>query len=238
MVANMGDDKIPLPRGVSARRYRDGWITWACDVYDTSSFRVPPPPELAIETSPRPAWPRAEWVADDSVVTAPLSVATRRWIESRVAMRHGATELVEAPSGLTHQEIHDLLNDPVAGADFALMSDLCHRPSRSTSIRSSASSAVRLRSVAGSPDVMPKIGNVVFEPLGPALFDGSTSVQADGSRITIVRGTSVRRFSDGWLVYAADYFDTAPMGDPEIQAASAAAGSTITLDDVIGHRST
>ena len=39
MVAVIGDDRMPLSKGVSVRRYRDGWITWACDVYDTG--RVP-----------------------------------------------------------------------------------------------------------------------------------------------------------------------------------------------------
>jgi hypothetical protein len=46
----------------------------------------------------------------------------------------------------------------------------------------------------------------------------------------------VRRFADGWLVYAADYFDTAPLGDSAIQAASHAAGSTITIADVLKYR--
>ena len=28
----MGEGKMPMSRGVSVRRYRDSWITWACDV--------------------------------------------------------------------------------------------------------------------------------------------------------------------------------------------------------------
>ena len=44
MFAVIGDERMPLPKGVSVRRYRDGWITWACDVYDTAAFRHPPPP--------------------------------------------------------------------------------------------------------------------------------------------------------------------------------------------------
>ena len=47
MVMNLGDARIPLSRGVSVRRYRKGWITWACDVYDTAAFRQPPPPDMA-----------------------------------------------------------------------------------------------------------------------------------------------------------------------------------------------
>jgi hypothetical protein len=54
MVAVIGDDRMPLSKGVSVRRYRDGWITWACDVYDTGVFRVPPPPEAGVEAAPIP----------------------------------------------------------------------------------------------------------------------------------------------------------------------------------------
>lgn len=35
----MGD--IPFSRGVSVRRFRDGWITWACDVDDTATVMQP-----------------------------------------------------------------------------------------------------------------------------------------------------------------------------------------------------
>ena len=66
MIMNLGETKIPLSRGVSVRRYRDGWITWACDVYDTAAFRQPPPPEMAnlpgMPTEPPPPlppWPKA-----------------------------------------------------------------------------------------------------------------------------------------------------------------------------------
>jgi hypothetical protein len=75
------------------------------------------------------------------------------------------------------------------------------------------------------------VGNVVFEPLGPRLDDGSTSVQewqqmaiqADGSRVFMTRGTSVRRRRGDRIVYAADYYDTASLMDPDIQAAALAA---------------
>ena len=62
------------------------------------------------------------------------------------------------------------------------------------------------------------------------------AVLPDGSRVMMLRGTSVRRFADGWLTYAADYFDTAPLSDPEILAASKAAGSTVTAADVARYR--
>ena len=54
-VMGMGEGKMPMSRGVSVRRYREGWMTWACDVYDTGSFRVPPPP--GVEAAPLPDAP-------------------------------------------------------------------------------------------------------------------------------------------------------------------------------------
>jgi hypothetical protein len=54
-VMGMGEGKMPMSRGVSVRRYRDSWMTWACDVYDTGSFRVPPPP--GVEAAPLPDAP-------------------------------------------------------------------------------------------------------------------------------------------------------------------------------------
>ncbi len=67
MIMNLDGEQIPLPRGVSVRRYRDGWITWACDVYDTAPFRQPPPPEMdGPPPPPLPPCPNVEWVADAS----------------------------------------------------------------------------------------------------------------------------------------------------------------------------
>ena len=89
------------------------------------------------------------------------------------------------------------------------------------------------------------VGDVVFEPLGPQLDDGTTSVrewqqmavQPDESRAFMTRGTSVRRREDGLVTYAADYFDTASLMDADVQAAARAAGSTITAHDIARHRS-
>jgi len=53
----------------------------------------------------------------------------------------------------------------------------------------------------------------------------------------MTRGTSVRRRdADGLITYAADYFDTASLMDPDVQAAALAAGSTITGDDITRYR--
>ena len=94
-------------------------------------------------------------------------------------------------------------------------------------------------------DLGPKRGNVVFEPLGPRLGDGTTSVQEwqqmavqpDQRRVFMTRGTSVRRRQDGHIVYAADYYDTAPLSDPDIAAAAHAAGFNVTANDIARHAS-
>jgi len=63
MFVNLDDLHLPLSRGVSVRRYREGWITWSCDVYDTGPFRLPPPPgaDVDVEAEPLPDWPRTVW---------------------------------------------------------------------------------------------------------------------------------------------------------------------------------
>ena len=72
---------------------------------------------------------------------------------------------------------------------------LCHDP--------------RLHPVAACRLCQVHVGGVGVEPVGPLLFDGATAVQewVQGS----LRGTSVRRFADGWVTYAVDYFDTAAL---------------------------
>ncbi|MFM7409438.1 MAG: hypothetical protein ACKO3L_01370, partial [Actinomycetota bacterium] len=42
--------------------------------------------------------------------------------------------------------------------------------------------------------------------------------------------------SDGAVIYAADYFDTAPLSKPDVLAAAAACGSTLSLDDIMRWR--
>lgn len=252
MVMNLGDAKIPLSRGVSVRRYRDGWITWACDVYDTAAFRQPPPPEMADMPGvpaepppPLPPWPRVEWTSDAPTAPRPLSSAATAWAARRRAERAGTQRfLVEAASGLTHADIHDLTHDPVTGYDFELMSDLFH-PTDSVYVdplfgEFHGQAAIR----AWLTDIMPRAGALAFEPLGKPLFDGTTSVlewkqmaiASDGTRTMMLRGTSVRRYAAGWVVYAADYFDTAPLADPDITAAAIDSGSTITATDIIRYR--
>jgi hypothetical protein len=204
MWAVFGDDRMPLPKGVSVRRYRDGWITWACDVYDTGPFRVPPPPEAGVEAAPIPDWPRTVWRPDPNVAEV---------LASSVDFSADADEFHPTDS---------VYHDPIFGE-------------------------IRGREAIRSwmTDIMGKAGNLVFEPLGPALDDGTTwvqewqqmAIQPDGSRVFMTRGTSVRRRdADGLFVYASDYFDTASLMDPDVQAAGIAAGSTITADDIARYR--
>jgi hypothetical protein len=204
MWAVFGDDRMPLPKGVSVRRYRDGWITWACDVYDTGPFRVPPPPDAGVDAAPIPDWPRTVWRVDPDVAEV---------LASSVDFSADADEFHP-----TDSVYHDPIFGEIRGRE-----------------------AIR----AWLVDIMGKVGNIVFEPLGPQLDDGTTSVQEwqqmaiqpDGSRVFMTRGTSVRRRDAGGLVvYAADYFDTASLMDPDVQAAAIAAGSTITADDIARYR--
>ena len=205
MVAVFGDDRMPLSRGVSVRRYRDGWITWACDVYDTGPFRVPPPPgtEVEVDAEPIPEWPRTVWHRD---AASPDT--------SSESIDFGALADAFHP---TDSVYHDPIFGEIHGRDAI---------------------------GAWLSDMGDKVGKTVFEPLGPRLDDGSTSVQEwqqmaiqpDGSRVFMARGTSVRRRADGQIVYAADYYDTASLADPEIHAAALAAGRDITADDIARHR--
>ena len=205
MVAVFGDDRMPLSRGVSVRRYRGGWITWACDVYDTGPFRVPPPPdvEVDVDAEPIPDWPRTVWERDPD------------------APETSAAAIDFAARADTFHPTDSVYHDPIFGE-------------------------IRGREAIGAwlTDVGPKIGDVVFEPLGPRLDDGTTSVQEwqqmavrpDGARVFLTRGTSVRRRSGGQIVYAADYYDTASLADPDVEATARAAGRNITADDVARHR--
>ncbi len=211
MVANIGDMSIPLARGVSVRRYRDGWITWACDVYDTGAMRLPPPPDMGVEAAPLPPWPNVDWVTDQSAAAAqPNDV--------------GSGPILCADSSTVSEQIHP--------TDFVYFDSLFGE--------------FRGRSAVESllADVGPKFGQFVAEPLGARLFDGTVSVQEwklmaivpDGRRELGLRGTSVRRFADGLVTYAADYFDTAPFADDAVKAIAQAAGSTLSSADIAEHR--
>lgn len=197
----MGD--IPLSKGVSVRRYRDGFITWACDVYDTGPFRQPGPNG---EVAPIPPAPSLEgW---DRHLGAPVVAAREVDFDADCDQFH-PTDSVYV--------------DPIFGEFHG----------RET-IR------------AWMVDIMGKVGDIEFVPVGPELNDGSTYLQEwvqmavlpTGDRVPMTRGTSVRRYRDGSTVYAADYFDTATVMTPEVMAASVACGSRITVDDIMRYRAT
>jgi hypothetical protein len=174
MVMNLDGATIPLSYGVSVRRWRDGWLNWACDVYDTAPFRVPPPPEMVDPSQPPlPDCPRVDWPVDHSV-TGPVLGDPR------------------VPTGAFHPTDSVFL-DPRAGELHGAEAIAAH-------LAASAAAA----------------GDDVFQPLGPLLTDGHTSVQEwrrmpspDADPTMALRGTSVRRVVDGQIVYGQDYYDVA-----------------------------
>lgn len=195
----MGD--VPLSKGVSVRRFRDGWITWACDVYDTAPFRVAGPDG---EAAPIPAPPApGDWDRDPS---APVAVAKDVDFDADCDQFHPTDSIYI---------------DPIFG-EF------------------------RGREVIRSwmVDIMGKVGDIEFHPVGPELNDGSVYLQEwvqmavtpDDRRVPMTRGTSVRRYRDGSTYHAADYFDTATIMAPEVMAASVECGSRITIDDIMRYR--
>lgn len=57
-----------------------------------------------------------------------------------------------------------------------------------------------------------------LEAVGPALFNGDCTAfewvarVPRGDTTTMMRGTSVCRYADGHIIYAADYYDSAAIG--------------------------
>lgn len=101
MVMNLEGQKIPLSRGVSVRKYRDGWITWACDVYDTGAFRQPPPPDMAgPPPPPLPPCPNLAWATDTAValrdprhIDTPFHPTDSVYIDPIAGELHGAAAI-------------------------------------------------------------------------------------------------------------------------------------------------
>ena len=254
MAADVDGAQVSLSRGISIRRFREGWITYGADIYDTGAFRQGPPEGAAApadgSAAAAPALPPVPKMDlptyDGPDTVGPLTDKAKAWIDARLAQRASgiASAEVTEPSGLSHRELFQILNHPVHGLDFDLMSDMMHPTDMAyvDPIFGTARGQADVREWL--VDIMGKTGNIAFAPIGPILFDGTQSVQEfkqmavtpEGERVLMLRGASIRRFKDGWLVYAADYFDTAPLADPEIQAASVAAGSRITLEDIMKYR--
>jgi hypothetical protein len=251
MVAKLDGAEIPLAPGISVRRFEEGWMTWVADIYDTVSSRTPPPEDVVLpegmpEPGPLPDYPVMNWPTVDLGDPEPLSPAATAWARERVALHRSGTAapVHRDPSGLTATELHALHNHPDYSWNFDLIADMLH-PDRSVYNdpvfgRFEGQQAIREWLL----DIMPKIGNVVFEPFADILWNGSTSVQlwkqmarpADGDPVEMTWGASVRRFEDGWLTYCADYFDAFALQRPEVIAAAEAAGSTLTLEDIVRYR--
>ncbi|TDI61856.1 MAG: nuclear transport factor 2 family protein [Alphaproteobacteria bacterium] len=258
MVAAIGGEDIFLGNGISVRRFRDGWITDSIDVYDAAISRNPPPAdaaammaemggaEAAAEAPALPPYPEMNFQPIEAEAPHPISEAGQAWMDARLTIHAaGADPVNTTPSGLTNDELHDLHNDPVAGMDFNLIADMMH-PTESVYIdpifgRFEGQDAIR----AWYTDIMGKVGNIQFEPIAKTVWNGETSLQMwrqmavlpNGDKVEMTWGFSVRKFKDGWMVYAADYFDTFPLQKPEVQAAAAQIGSSITLEDIMRYRS-
>ena len=255
MVADFGDTEIFMGNGISVRRFRDGWIVDSLDVYDAALSRTPPPADAmammeaigpaAAEMPPLPPYPEMNFQPVEVEAPAPPSEAAKAWMAARTEARaNGESGTNTTPTGLSNDNLHQLHNDPVASKDFELMADMMH-----------PTDAVYIDPIFGNfkgqdairewyTDIMGKMGNIVFEPIAQPVWDGENSlqmwrqmaVQPDGSKVEMTWGYSVRKFKDGWLTYAADYFDTFPLQNPDVQAAGIAAGSTISMEDIMKYR--
>ncbi|MBL0913958.1 MAG: nuclear transport factor 2 family protein [Sphingopyxis sp.] len=233
---------VKIVRGVSVRRYRDGWVRDAVDFFDTTPIRM----GMAFREKQGdrvvalPDWPRVPtkpWVRTDP--PAKLSAAAAAWRADH------AKRPADKPTGLSNRDLHDLIFEQPRGDNFYSEFTALLHPTASVYI-DPIFGEVHGRKEIGDwlADVMPKAGKIAFELTEKPVFDGDMSysewrqvaILPDGKRVVMTRGCSIRRYKGGWVVYAADYFDTAPFMDPEIQAASTAAGSTLTLDDIRKYR--
>ncbi len=250
MVAKIEGKEIPLGNGISVRRFRDGWIVDAIDVYDTAPSRMPPPEDAAAMIGdmppppPLPPYPVMEFKAVEQDVPS-LSEAARQWLTARQAVHAAGTEHANTtPSTLSNEELHHLHNHPSVAMDPQLVADMMH-PTDSVYIdplfgRFEGQAKIR----DWYTDIMGKVGDIKFEALAPIAWDGNTSLQMwrqyaepeGGDRVNMAWGFSLRKFKDGWITYAADYFDTAAMADPAVQAVSTAIGSRITPEDIMRYR--
>ena len=161
---------------------------------------------MEIEAAPLPPYPQVDWPVHEGATALALSARANDWASGAGVLVEGDA-VADRPSGLDHDEMLAVLTNPSTAGDVERTSTLFH-PTESQyfdPIVGELSGQASIR--AGLAGVSPRLGGAGVEPVGPLLFDGTTAVQewVRGA----VRGTSVRRFADGWLTYAADYFDTA-----------------------------
>lgn len=202
MWANLGDERMPLPRGISTRHYTNGWVTWNADVYDTNPMRRPATDPDA-EAAPLPDPPNTPWTTA-AMQAPPRSPALDAWLQTPTAER----------GPLDHADIHTVMVTPELGLDVEVMGRLFH-PTESQLIEPTATyegaAAIGAHLERRRNDRV----SLTLEAVGPQLFNGNCTAfewvaRSDGSHP--VRGTSVCRYRDGMIVYAADYYDTAPAG--------------------------
>jgi hypothetical protein len=201
MWAVIDEERLPLPRGVSTRHYADGWVTWNADVYDTGPMRQPPS-DADAEAPPLPDPPRTPWTSEP-MVAPPPSDALRAWLDRPVDER----------GPLDHADIHTIMITPELGLDPDVVGPLWH-PTESRLFEPTAEFA---GADAIGEHLAAKRANrtaLTLEQVGPPLFNGSCTAfewvaRAPGQQSGGVRGTSVCRYEDGMVVYAADYYDTA-----------------------------
>jgi hypothetical protein len=221
-----GGETKELVRGCGIRRYGDGAITFAADYFDTCPLRQRAAAAIGEAMG-------ATLTRDDiSPAASDLSwqLALRRPRE-----RWDGPPPANAPGSLTDDEIARLESEAGARGDFGAICDLFH-PTESVYIdplfgRFEGQQAIRDWLVP----TMKGAGRVVFTPVAPVLTAPGLRVTEwlmvatleDGSEVALTRGCSVRRMRDGWMVYAADYFDTWPLRRMARQGIGERMGATI-----------
>lgn len=255
MVADFGEQEIYMGHGISVRRFRDGWMIDSMDVYDANLSRNPPPADAmammeaigpaAAEMPPLPPYPVMNFQPVELAEEPPLTEAAQSWIAERKAARAAGGTSTTTPTGLSNDELYSVHNAHVSAAEhYSLIADMMH-PTDSVYIDPMFGEIKGQDNIrAWLDDVMPKMGNMLFEPIAQRVWNGETSlqmfrqmaVQPDGSKTEVTWGFAVRKYKDGWLVYAADYYDVTPLTLPEIGAAAAAAGWTLTEADIMKYR--
>ena len=200
MWINLGEESIPFPRGVSTRHSSDGWARWNADVYDSSPMRQPPPnPE---DAQPMPDPPRIQWTTEP-IVAPPMSDALQAWLD-RPATDRGP---------LDHADINTVMLTHALRRDPSIMGSLFHAADSELfepTAHHVGAEAIRQH----LDDAHARSGDLTFERVGPALFNGSCTAfewvaRPIGDASPGLRGTSVYRYRDGFIVYGAVYYDTA-----------------------------
>ena len=131
----------------------------------------------------------------------PRSDALQAWLDTPVGER----------GPLDHADIHTVMVTPELGLDPEVVGPLWH-PTDSRLHEPTAEYTGRAEINAHLDQRRAGRTSLPLERVGPPLFNGNcTSFEwvATASGGPQVRGTSVCRYADGLITYAADYYDTA-----------------------------